>query len=134
MTLLNHWRNNCLWYDKRSVKVNVNNLSELVSSHIAHRNSLNDTCIVYKNIDNAYFSLDFLNHFLYHFFVSYVANITLSVDTVSCICSHTLINKFLLNIAENNLSTWLCICWRNSVADTVWCTCYKCNFTFKTKV
>ena len=62
MTLLNHSRNDCLGYNKRCIQVNIDDLSELRSLHLKHRDTFDDSCIVDKNVDRSDFLLDLCHH------------------------------------------------------------------------
>ena len=55
MSLFDHGGDNGFGYDKRGVQVNVDHLPELCRHHFAHRDTLDDPCIIDKNINDANF-------------------------------------------------------------------------------
>ena len=96
-----------------------------------HWNSLDDSGIVHKDIYRTHFLLDLSNHCVYLLLICHVANISVSLDSDLFVRSNSLIYKFLLDVIEDNLCTSLCKTGSNSETDTIRCTCYKCNLTFK---
>ena len=92
VTFLYHRRDNSLGYDKRSVQVYVDHLTEFSSRHFVHRNTLDDTCIVHQNIDHAHFFLNLGNHSVHLLFICHVAYITFSIDAFSFVSSQTFVH------------------------------------------
>ena len=130
VTFFNHRRDNSLRHNKRSIQVYINYLTEFSCRHFVHRDTLNDTCIVNQNIDNAYFFLNLSNHSVHLFFVGYIAYITFSFNTFSFVSSNTFVYQFLFDIVEHDFCTCLSKSSSQSKTDSVRCTSNKCNFTF----
>ena len=65
-----------------------------------HRNSLNDTCVVNKDIDCSNFLLNSCNELLNLIFLSNVANFTECLDASLLVLSKSLVNKLLIDIVE----------------------------------
>ena len=131
MTLLDHTRDNCLRYDERCSEVNVNNLLEVIYRHLCHRNTLDNTCIVYQNINNTKFLLDVSYHVFHLFLICYITDITLCLNTLCFVICKSLIHVVLATAIESNLSTSFGISLSNSETDTVCGTCYEGNLTLQ---
>ena len=131
VTLLDHSRNDCLGYDKRCVQVDVDDLSELGSLHLKHRDTFDDSCIVDKNIDCSDFLLDLCHHGFHLFLVCHVADIAVCLDAFLFIRSKSLVHKFLLDVVEYDCCACLCERSCDCKTDSVGCTCYKCYFALK---
>src|SRR5574344_583822 len=108
MTSLNHIRNDGLAHNHRSVKIDIDNLTELSRTHLTHRDTFDDTGIINKDINISHFFLNLGNEFIDHVLVCYVTNIPVSIDTTLFVSSKTFINKFLFKIVEHDGSTCLC--------------------------
>ena len=131
MTLLDHCRNNCLGYDERCVQVYVDHLSELLCSHLYHRDTLDDTCVVHQDIDGTYFLLDLSYHSVNCFFIGNVTYIAVRLDTFFSVCCDSLVYQLLLDIVEADGSTCLCVCGSDSETNTVRCAGNQSNLTFQ---
>ena len=75
VALLDHARNNSLGHDERSVQVDVDNSTEISCGHLAHRDPLDDACVVDKDVNAAEFLLDIGDHSLDFIFLCYVCHI-----------------------------------------------------------
>ena len=64
MALLDHRGDDGLRNDERSVQVNVDDLTELLGGHVAHRDALDDAGVVDQHIDVADLGSDLLDHCL----------------------------------------------------------------------
>ena len=131
MTFLNHAGDNGFRHDKRSIQVNVDNLTEFCRTHVAHRNTFDNTCIVYKDIDNTYLFFYLCNQSVHLFFAGNVTNITESLDTFFLISSQAFVYQFLLDIVENNSGTCCSKSRCNSKTNSVRSACYKSYLTFQ---
>jgi len=68
-----------------------------------HRNTLDDTCVVYQDIDLTNFLVDSLNEFSNLILVCNVTNVTLYIlDTCFFVSCETTINEFLLDVVEDD--------------------------------
>ena len=74
-----------------------------------HRDSLDDTCVINENVDCSNFLLNSCNKCLNLIFLGYITNLTESLDASLLILSKSLVNKFLVDIVEDDLSSALCI-------------------------
>ena len=131
MTLLDHTWDNCLRYDEWCSKVDVDYLLEVIYRHLRHRNTLDDTCIIYQDVNNTEFLLDISNHVLHLFLISYITDITLGINTLSLVISKRLIHVMLAAAVESNFCTCLGISLSNSETDTVCGTSYEGNLTLQ---
>ena len=109
MTLLDHTWENCLRNDEWSIEVNVDNLLEVLYRHFCHRNTLDDTSIVNQDINHTEFLLNISYHILNLLFISYITDITLSINTLSLIVSQSLIHVMLATAVESDFCTCLSI-------------------------
>ena len=131
MSLLDHSGNNSFGNDKGCIQIHINYLTELIRAHLQHRNTLDNTGIVYQDINNANLFLNLLNHVAYRRFVGNVAHIAVGLNPFFLIGSNSLIHQFLLNVIENDGSSCLCVSRRNSEANAVGCSRYQCHFAFQ---
>ena len=131
MPLLDHTWDNSLRYDEWCSKVDVDYLLEVIYRHLRHRNTLDDTCIIYQDINNTEFLLDVSNHILHLFLISYITDITLGINTLSLVISKRLIHVMLAAAVESNFSTCLGISLSNSETDTICGTSYEGNLTLQ---
>ena len=134
VTLLHHCRQNSLRNDERSIQVDVDNATEIGSFHFVHRDTADDTCVVNQNINRAHFFFDSSHHSLNSRFVSYVAYITMCLDTLFGISSHTFVYQLLVDVVETDFRTLFCKSRSNGKTDTVRSTCYEGYFTFQRKI
>lgn len=95
MAFLYHARYYGLRHDERCVKVDVDNLTEVLNRHFCHRYALDYAGVVNEDIYRSEFFLYVGNHGLNLVFVSNVADISLGVDALSLIVGQSLIHVFL---------------------------------------
>ena len=99
-----------------------------------HGNTTNDTGIVDEDVDAAYFFLNLLYECLNSRFVSYVADITMSLDTLFFVGLQATIHEFLVYVIETNGSTLLSKSAGNSESDAVAGTCHESNLALKREI
>ena len=131
VTLLDHSRDNCFGYDERSVQVDVNNLTELFNFHLCHRDTFDDSCVVYKDINCSKLFLDVCNHLLNLLLIGYVADVAFCVDSLCLVILESFFQMFLVSAVKCDLCASLCISFGNGKTDSVCGTCYECYFTFQ---
>ena len=131
MTFLDHAGDNGLCADERSYEVDVYNLAEVFNVHLFHGDTLDDTCIVYEDVDTAEFLFDVGDHSLYAFFVGDVAHVACGVDTGFFIVGHTHIHRGLGIAVEYNLSASLVESFGDSETDAIDTTGNEGYFTLK---
>ena len=129
-----HSRKNSLSNDEWSIQVDVNYTTEISSIHLVHRNTTDNTCVIYKDINCTYFFCNRSNHRLNSRFVCHVAYVTVSFDTFCSISSHTFVYQLLIDVVKTNFSTLFCKCRSNSKSDTIRSTCNESYFTFQRKI
>ena len=100
-----------------------------------HRNTLNDTSIVYKDVYLPNLCVNLLNKSLYAFLVSYIAYITLDIlYASSLVVVKTALECSLVDVVENNhVCTCFNKCLSNIETDTVRSTSDPSVLTFKRK-
>ncbi|CUP97126.1 Uncharacterised protein [Dorea longicatena] len=126
-----HSRNNCFRNDEWSIQIYIDYFSELISFHLKHWFSHDDTCIIYKNIDDSNFFIDFSNHCLNLCFICYITYISVCIYTDFFVCSNSFIYFFLTKIIKADCCSCFCISRCDSKSDSIRCSCYECNFTFQ---
>ena len=119
MPLPDHSRNHRLCHDKRRIQVNVDYLAELFGGHLQHGDSLDDTGIVYQDVDHSDLFLDLCHHGLYLLLVRHVAHIAVRFDALLLVSGDSLIHQLLLNVVEDNGCTRIRICACNRKANSV---------------
>ncbi len=129
--LLYHAGNDSLGYDKGCVQIHIDYLTELVGAHLAHGDSLDNSRIVYKNINHAHFLFNLSHHSLYLLFVCNVAYIAVGFDAFLLIGSKTLVHQLLLDIVKYDGCARLGICGCNCKTDSVGCSRYQRHFAFQ---
>ena len=102
MALLDHAGDNCLGHDEGSVQIHINYLAELSSRHIAHGDSLDDSRIVYQDINHAHFLLDLGYQLIYRVLIGNIAHIAERVDAFLLVSGKALVYQFLLDIIKYN--------------------------------
>ena len=134
MSLLLHIWNNGFRYNKRSIQVYVHNLTEVLYRHLFHRNTLDDTSIIYKNINGSKFLFNLCNHFFHIFLFSAITNITFHINTFSLIVSQGLVQMLLTTTIKCNLSACLSISLCDGKANTIGCSGYQSDLSFQRKI
>ena len=102
MALLDHIGNNGLGDDEGSVQVNVDNLTELGSGHLDHRDALDDAGVVDQHVDVTDFLGDLLDHLIDGVLVGDIADIAVGLNTGLLVGSQALIHQLLLDVVEND--------------------------------
>ena len=103
MSLLFHSWDNSLRNDERSIEVDINNLTEILKRHLGHRNTLDDTSVINKDVDNTKFLVDVCNHCIYLLFISNIADVAMCLNTLCLIVGKSLIHVMLRTAIERNL-------------------------------
>ena len=97
-----------------------------------HGNALDDTGIVYQNINLTHFLVNLLNEGLHLIFVCNVADISVSLDARLLVRSQTAVYKFLLDIIEYDvLDAGSMECLGNIETDTIRSACNPGVLAFK---
>ena len=133
VSLFDHRGNYCLRADKGGVEVNVDDLTELSSAHLAHGDTLDDSSVVNENVDNADGRLNVSNHCVYSVLIGYVANVALYGNTCLGISGKSLIYEFLLDVVEYDLSASLVKRLCDGESYTVGCAGYESDLALKRK-
>ncbi len=95
MTFLDHARDYSLRAYVRSHKVNIHHSTEILHTHIGHRNALYDSGIVDKNIYSAHRSFYISYHCLYSLFVSHITQIPFGIYAEFLISLHATVDSLL---------------------------------------
>ena len=131
MSFFDHGWNHCFGYNKRSIQIHIDDLSEFRCFHLTHWNTFDDSGIVHKNVDHADFLLNFCNEFIYLLLIRYIADITVCFDSFFLISCNPLVYQLLFDIIENNCCAGFCISSCDRKTDTIGCSCDKSNFSFQ---
>ena len=74
-----------------------------------HRDALDDTCVVYQNINLTNLCMNLLNGCLYSILVSYVADITLYVcNTCLLVVVQATLQSSIVNVVEDDVLNTCC--------------------------
>ena len=134
MFSFHHARQYGFRYNKRSIQIDIDYLTELRCCHFVHRDAANNTSIVYQDIDGAYFFFDLRNHSLYSRFIRYVTYVTMYSDTFFVIRSQTFVYQFLVNVVEADFCTLFCKGRSDCKTNTIGSTCYEGYLAFQRKI
>ena len=109
LATLHHLGDDSRRNDERSYQVNVDNLLELATLHLVHRDTLDDTSVVYQNINLTNLSVNLLHECLHGHFVSHVTNIALHIlDASLFVVVQTTLQSSLVDVVENNVLNTCC--------------------------
>ena len=100
--LLDHVRDNGLGHDERGVQVNVDDLTELSSAHLGHRDTLDDTGVVDQNVDVTNFLGNLLDECLDSVLVGDVADIAVGINAGLFVGGQALVDQLLFDVVEND--------------------------------
>ena len=90
--------------DKRTNEVDVDHLLELRTLHLVHRDALDDTCVVYQDVDLTHLGVNLLNQLLYLLLVRHVTYIAVYVlDAVLLVVGKTLLECSLVDVVEDDV-------------------------------
>ena len=103
IALLDHTRKDSLCAEERTGEVDIDDLIPLLLRHLDHRDSLDDTGIIYQDIDTAKLLLYILHECIYLLLVRNVTYDTVCIDTELLILCDTSVNELLIDIIENDL-------------------------------
>jgi len=119
--LLDHIGNDRLGDDEGGVQVNVDDLTELGSGHLDHRDALDDAGVVDQHVDVTDLGSNLLDHLIDGVLVGDVADIAVGLDTGFLIGSQTLVHQLLLDVVENDGGAAVRHGGGNGKADAVGC-------------
>ena len=119
--LLDHIGNDSLGNDEGSVQVHVNDLTELGSGHLDHRDALDDAGVVDQHVDVADLGGDLLDHLIDGVLVGDVADIAVGLDAGFPVGSQALVDQLLLDVVENDGGAAVRHGGGNGKADAVGC-------------
>ena len=129
--LLHHVRKDCLGDDESGIQVDVNDLAELIHRHLMHRDPLDDSRIVHKDIDRSEVLLNVSDHLRDFVFLGHIADISAGIDALLCILFKRCVEMMLSAAVERDLGTCICESFCNCKSDSVSCSCNERNAAFK---
>ncbi len=127
MPFLNHIRNDGLGDDERRVQVYVNNLAELLSAHLVHRNPLNDSGVIDEDIDDPELFTYLRDHVRHLGFVGHVTDITSGINPKLFIFCKRLVKMLFRAAVEGDSGSGACQSAGYGKADAVGRACHKGN-------
>ena len=119
--LLDHIGNDRLGNDEGGVQVNVDDLTELGSGHLDHRDALDDAGVVDQHVDVADFLGDLLDHLIDGVLVGDIADIAVGVDAGFLVGGQALVHQLLLDVVENDGGAAVRHGGGNGKADAIGC-------------
>ena len=101
VSLFDHVGNHGLGTDEWCIQVDIDHSAEIGCGHFNHRDSLNDTGIIDKNINDTDFFFDLANGFLDLIFLGHIADIALGFNTGLTIVFKPALKLSFTDIIEN---------------------------------
>ena len=131
-TLLNHLWDYSLRADERCIKVQVHYSPKILCAHLCHRNSLDTSCIVHKNIQSSVLLDYFRGKLLYGTFVCNVTHIAFHiVHTTLSVFLKALVYAFLAGSVEDDLCSCVMICLDDCHSNSIAGSSHPSNLAFK---
>ena len=118
---------------ERTRKVDIDNKLPILEFHLYHWNTLDDSCIVYQDVDGTDVLFHIFNELLHLIFPGNITKSTICVDTGFFVLFHATLIVLGIYIIKYYLCTGLCVSLCISKSKSVGSTGHPCDLTVESE-